>query len=67
MIDDCSGSHLLSAGLTSTGLGNYPYNPEWRKMFNKGDPPTPMKLTTGAKDAEHDDDELFAKLSLTEG
>lgn len=57
---------LGSSGLPAGSLRNYPYNPEWRKMFNKGDPPTPLKLTTGAKDAEHDDDELFAKLSLTD-
>jgi hypothetical protein len=30
-----------------------PYDPDWRKQFNVGAPPRPLKLRSGTKDVEH--------------
>ncbi|KAJ7681136.1 hypothetical protein B0H17DRAFT_1206074 [Mycena rosella] len=45
---------LGSGGATTTdSLHATSYNPNWRKGFNIGAPPGPMKLRCGAKDVEH--------------
>ncbi|KAJ6600034.1 hypothetical protein DFH09DRAFT_1129272 [Mycena vulgaris] len=44
---------LGSAATTANNLRAMPYNPDWRKGFNIGAPPKPLKLRSGAKDVEH--------------
>lgn len=46
----------LIGGMPATMLRSRPYNPEWRKMLNKGDPPEPVMFRPPfdkLKDAEH--------------
>ncbi|KAI0069697.1 hypothetical protein K474DRAFT_1670734 [Panus rudis PR-1116 ss-1] len=46
---------LGSVAITVDGLRNIPYNPDWRKAMNyNGEPPEPLVLRSGVKDAEHD-------------
>ncbi|KAJ7512401.1 hypothetical protein B0H11DRAFT_2182743 [Mycena galericulata] len=44
---------LGSATTTIDRLQLLPYDPDWRKRFNVGAPPQPLKLRSGAKDVEH--------------
>ncbi|KAK7059745.1 MYND-type domain-containing protein [Favolaschia claudopus] len=47
-------SPWLGGGATTIeAIRAHPYNPDWRKLFNVGAPPSPMKLVSGAKDVEH--------------
>ncbi|KAJ7249479.1 hypothetical protein C8J57DRAFT_1357132 [Mycena rebaudengoi] len=44
---------LGSGGTTIDTLHIRAYDPHWRKRFNVGSPPGPMRLKSGAKDVEH--------------
>ncbi|KAJ7466957.1 hypothetical protein FB451DRAFT_1560911 [Mycena latifolia] len=47
-------SPWLGSGATNMdGLEGLPYDPDWRKQFNAGSPPRPLKPRSGAKDVEH--------------
>ncbi|KAJ6469418.1 hypothetical protein C8R45DRAFT_1016962 [Mycena sanguinolenta] len=44
----------LGSGATNVdGILSVPYDPEWWKRLNIGDPPKPIVLRSGAKDVEH--------------
>jgi len=45
---------LGSDATTLDQLRKLPYLPEWRKLMNPKQPPEPMVLRSGIKDAEHD-------------
>ncbi|KAJ7868581.1 hypothetical protein B0H14DRAFT_3132623 [Mycena olivaceomarginata] len=44
---------LGSGATTVDSIQAIPYDPDWRKRFNVGAPPRPLKLRSGAKDVEH--------------
>ncbi|KAJ6470287.1 hypothetical protein C8R47DRAFT_1149259 [Mycena vitilis] len=44
---------LGSGATTVDSLHAMQYDPDWRKQFNLGAPPGPLKLRSGAKDVEH--------------